>query len=80
MRYTSLVAAAAAVTPLAVSATGKLGYALGTRLIGKLALQFSNVIHADLRIRWVVQEPVRLCGRFGRAEGHFDNRQDLRKC
>ena len=36
MRYSSILAAALATAPLAVSATGKLGYALGSRLTGKL--------------------------------------------
>ena len=38
MLFSSLVAVAAATTPLAVYAKGQLGYALGSRLSGKLLL------------------------------------------
>ncbi len=36
MRYLSLLTAVAATAPLAVSAKGQLGYALGSRLEGRI--------------------------------------------
>lgn len=38
MRFSSIATVAAAVAPIAVSASGKLGFALGVRHAGKLGL------------------------------------------
>ena len=52
MRVASLIAAAAATAPLAVSAAGTLGYALGARHSGKgiLILQ-TNTLKAKILLR-----------------------------
>ena len=52
MRVASLIAAAAATAPLAVSAAGTLGYALGARHSGKgvLILQ-TNILKSKLLFR-----------------------------
>ena len=55
MRVLSLIAAAAATAPLAVSAAGTLGYALGARHSGKDVLKFQHeVVEADCSSRWVL--------------------------
>ena len=55
MRVLSFIAAVAATAPLAVSAAGTLGYALGARHSGKDVLKFQHeVVKADCSSRWVL--------------------------
>ena len=55
MRVVSLIAAAAATAPLAVSAAGTLGYALGARHPGKrVFILGTKILKAKLLLRWDV--------------------------
>ena len=55
MRVASLIAAAAATAPLAVSAAGTLGYALGARHSGKgVSILQTITLKAKLWLRWDV--------------------------
>ena len=52
MRVVPLIAAAAAIAPLAVSAAGTLGYALGARHSGKdVFILYTDTLRAKLSLR-----------------------------